>query len=126
VSHGGIDDLDKLPSFCVGATPRRSTSSLGRYLVVSLFDVLRLTGVFIGIYWTFQTGSASNVSTWASSLIAGAVGVGAAWVMTAITRRLARAKSEALLLCAYLVTLVAISLAGAAGGFLSYRLMHIV
>ena len=93
--------------------------------MVSLFDVLRLTGIAFGIYWTFQTGSASNLSTWASSLIASIIGVGVAWVMTAITRRLARARSDALLLCAYLITLIGTSIAGAAAGSLSYRLMHI-
>jgi len=39
VSQGGIDDLDKLPSFDVGATPRRSTSSLGDMEVTYKFRV---------------------------------------------------------------------------------------
>jgi hypothetical protein len=36
----GIDDLDQLPSFWVGATPRRSTSSLGSMADVTAREAL--------------------------------------------------------------------------------------
>jgi hypothetical protein len=50
--------------------------------VVSLFDILSLTGIFIGIGWTFQIGSVKNFTTWVSALIAGAVGIAVAYAMT--------------------------------------------
>ena len=45
----GVDDLDKLPSFCVGATPRRSASSLEGQMHSSVFQGQRgaaNTGLF--------------------------------------------------------------------------------
>jgi hypothetical protein len=92
--------------------------------VVSLFDMLRLTGIFVGVGWTFGNGSVASLATWVSSSIAGAIGVGLAWVMTALTRKLALAKSEALLAFAYAATFLAIAISGAVGGALCYHLFH--
>lgn len=92
--------------------------------VVSLFDMLRLTGIFVGVGWTFGIGPVASLATWMSSLIAGAIGVVLAWAMTAFTRKLARAESEVALAFAYATTFLAIAISGAVGGAFCYHFLH--
>jgi len=91
--------------------------------MLSLYDLLRLIGIFAGIGYSFHAGHISEVPTWTAALVAGVVGVGVAWIATAATRRLARANSEALLWCAYVGTVGIVSIGGTAAGIACFGLI---
>ncbi len=44
--------------------------------MLSLYDLLRLIGIFAGIGYSFHAGHISEVPTWTAALVAGVVGVG--------------------------------------------------
>ena len=62
VSQGGVDDRDKLPSFDVGAIPRRSTSSLEAVLDTGIALVYRIC------YEQFGGQRFSRCNEWGSSI----------------------------------------------------------
>ena len=92
--------------------------------MLTLYDVLRATGVSSAIGWTSASGHADQLSTWGAGLVAAAVSIGAAWAATIATKRIARTNSEALLWVAYLGTFTVIPVGGAAAGVACHHLLE--
>ena len=108
----------------MAANRGRSTKTLGDTVTVSLFDVLRLTGVAIGAAAAAAEHAASvgaRVAAVPASLL---VGLLAAWVMTKATARAARVGSEALLGTAYVLTFLVVSSASALAALGTIRLLR--